>query len=116
MVTPLLKKSTLYPNELKHFWPVSNLAFVSKVMEKVMCTRLQKHLADNNLDEPYQSAYQTGHSIETAMLRVHNDIQCALGDNKCMLLVFIDLSAAFDTVFHRILLDTLQPGDIWYCP
>ena len=55
----------------------------------------------NNLHEPFPSAYRVNHSTDTAMLRVQNDIIRALGDNKVVLLVLIDLSAAFDTVNHE---------------
>ena len=54
-----------------------------------------------------QSAYHQGHSCETALLRVHNDIMRALGEQKIVVLVLLDLSAAFDTVNHKCLLDTL---------
>lgn len=108
LVSPLLKKPTLDRDTLRNFRPVSNLALVSKILEKVVAARLNKHMVDNNLEEPYQSAYRKGHSTETATLRVHNDIQLALGEKKCVLLVMIDLSAAFDTVDHKIILTTLQ--------
>ncbi len=112
LVTPLLKKTTLDPDILKHYRPVSNLAFVSKILEKVVASRLQHHLDINQLHEPFQSAYRKGHSTETATLKVHNDIICALGDNKCVLLVMLDLSAAFDTVSHQHLLHTLRTHGI----
>ena len=108
LVTPLLKKPSLDPDIMKNFRPVSNLAYVSKILEKVVSTRLNKHLVDNKLEEPFQSAYRKGHSTETATLRVHNDIQCALGENKCILVVMLDLSAAFDTVDHQLMLSTLE--------
>ena len=82
---------------LNNYRPVSNLAFVAKIIEKVVASRLNHHLMVNNLHEPFQSAYRVNHSTETAMLRVQNDIIRALGDNKVVLLVLIDLSAAFDT-------------------
>ena len=58
----------------------------------------------NDLHEPLQSAYKSGHSTETAILRMKNDIDHALGNRKGVLLVLLDLSAAFDTVDHSILL------------
>ena len=73
-----------------------------------MASRLNHHLMVNNLQEPFQSAYRMNHSTETAMLRVQNDILRALGDNKVVLLVLIDLYAAFDTVSHKRLLNTLH--------
>ena len=55
-----------------------------------------------------QSAYRMGHSTETALLRVHNDIASAL-DNKCRaVLVMLDLSAAFDVIDHGILYKRLE--------
>ena len=73
-----------------------------------MASRLNHHLMVNNLQEPFQSAYRLNHSTETVMLRVQNDIIRALGDNKVVLLVLIDLSAAFDMVNHKRLLNTLH--------
>ena len=67
IVTPLLKKSGLDPNDLKNFRPVSNLPFISKILEKVVLTRqLQKHLSENELFEIKQSAYRKNHCTETA--------------------------------------------------
>ena len=57
LVTPLLKKPTLDPDENKNFRPVSNLSFLSKVLEKVVASQLDHHLTLNNLHEPNQSAY-----------------------------------------------------------
>lgn len=108
LVTPVLKKPTLDPEAYNNFRPVSNLPFISKVLEKVVAARLNEHLTINNLHEPFQSAYRKFHSTETATLRVHNDLQCALGEGKCSLLVMIDLSAAFDTVDHCLMIHRLQ--------
>ena len=83
---------------------------------------LNHHLMVNNLQEPFPSAYRVNHSTETAMLRVKNDIIRALGDNKVVLLVLIDISAAFDTVNHERLLSTLHAIGItgkalaWFMP
>ena len=73
-ITPLLKKPGSDADLLKNYRPVSNLPFLSKVMERVVASRLKQHIADNNLGEPLQSAYRSGHSTETALLRVHNDL------------------------------------------
>ena len=108
LVTPLLKKPTLDPENLKNFRPVSNLAFLSKILEKVVAAQINQYLAENNLLEPYQSAYRQGHSTETALMRVQNDIICAIGEQRAVLFVMLDLSAAFDTVDHETLLEILQ--------
>ena len=108
IINPLLKKPSLDPEVLKHFRPVSNLSFVSKVIEKVVASRLLDHMTEHSLLEPFQSAYRAGHSTETALLRVHNDIVNAVNNKKGVFLVLLDLSAAFDTVDHDILLDFLR--------
>ena len=108
LVTPLIKKVTLDPDNFKNYRPVSNLNFVSKVVEKVVAKRLLAHIQQNQLCSRFQSAYRTYHSTETALLRVHNDISSAR-DKKCMVvLVLLDLNAAFDTIDHNILLSRLR--------
>ena len=108
LVTPLLKKQSLDCNRLQNYRPVSNLALISKIIEKVVSAQLNTYLKENNLLEPCQSAYRQGHSTETALVRVQNDIICAVGQQKAVLFVMLDLSAAFDTVNHQLLIQTLQ--------
>ena len=108
LVTPLLKKQSLDCNLLQNYRPVSNLTLISKTIEKVVSAQLNTYLKDNNLLEPCQSAYRQGHSTETALVRVQNDVICAVGQQKAVLLVLLDLSAAFDTVNHQLLIKTLQ--------
>lgn len=108
LVSPLLKKSTLDRNVYKNYRPVSNLAFVSKIIEKVVADRFASHLLENNMSEPMQSAYRQHHSTETALMRVSNDLLCALDDRKCAILVLLDLSAAFDTIDHGIMVSRLR--------
>ena len=107
-ITPLLKKSTLDPECLSNYRPVSNLTFLSKTLERVIAQRLQQHMSSNNLYEPMQSAYRSKHSVETATLRVHNDILTALDQGLVGILVMLDLSAAFDTVDHDVLISRLE--------
>ena len=73
-IRPLLKKSGLDQETLKNYRPVSNLPFVSKILEKVVDARIEHHLVSNLLHEPLQSAYRKFHSTETALLKVNNDI------------------------------------------
>ena len=70
IVTPLLKKPNLDSNMLKNYRPVSNLPFISKIIEKAVLTQLQEHLSGNGLLETCQSAYRKDHSTETALLAV----------------------------------------------
>jgi len=69
---------------------------------------MQDHLTDNNLLELLQSAYKMFHSTETALLKVQNDILQATDSGKSTILVLLDLSAAFDTVDHEVLLNRLS--------
>ena len=108
IVKPLLKKNNLDPNVLGNYRPISNLPFLSKILEKVIFHQLSDHLASNNLLTPHQSAYRSGHSTETAILRILTDILNSLDENKISVLLLLDLSAAFDTVDHQILLSRLN--------
>ena len=62
----------------------------------------------NNLDNPHQSAYKTGHSTETALLHIKNEIHTSLSRGEPTALVLLDLSAAFDTINHDTLLKCLN--------
>ena len=102
------KKITLDPDILKNYRPVSNLTFISKLIEKVVAKQIISHLTKHDLLEKFQSAYRPLHSTETALLRVSNDILRAIDNKKCVFLVLLDLSAAFDTIDHDILFKRLQ--------
>ena len=107
IVTHLLKKTSLDTEQLKNYRPVSNIPFLSKVLEKIAVKRLLNHLQSNDLYEVKQSAYKRQHSTETALLKVQNDIACALDKKKDVVLLMLDLSAAFDTADHNQLLSVL---------
>ena len=81
---------------------------MSKIVEKVVAVRFSKQLSDNDLYEQMQSAYRPNHSTETALLRVHNGLPCILDERKAATLVLLDLSAAFDTIDHTIMLTRLK--------
>ena len=108
ILSPRLKKALMDSEILKHFRPVSNLTFVSKLIERVVAGQMNTYMRTNDLNEKMQSAYKTLHSTETALIRVHNDILCAIDGRKAVVLVLLDLSAAFDTVDHALLLNRLS--------
>ena len=108
VIKPLLKKPSLDKNVLKNFRPVSNIAFLSKLVEKVVAKRINHHIDAHRLAEPFQSAYRKYHSTESALLRVHSDIVSALQNKKLCALVLLDLSSAFDTINHAKLLCRLS--------
>ena len=95
-------------NVLKNYRPISNLPSLSKILEKVVLHELLAHLQENNLCNPFQSTYRTGHSTEIALLRVVNDLLTPMYEDKIYVLVLLDLSAAFDTIDHQILLSRLK--------
>ena len=76
---------------------------MSKVVEKCVAKRLIDYLDANGVDVLYQSAFRKLHSTETALIRVHNDIAIASDQKTSVILLLLDLSAAFDTVDHCIL-------------
>ena len=106
--TPVLKKVTLDHNELKHYRPVSNLQLTSKVLEKFASSQIIGYTEKHDLYEPMQPAYRRQHSTETTLACVHDDISRALDDQKAVLVLMLDLSAAFDTVDHEIMLHRLR--------
>ena len=108
MVRPKLKKESLDFEEYSNFRPISNLTFVSKIIERAVGVQVRNHVIDNDLDELLQSAYKRLHSTETALLKVQNDILRAIDDNKCVALLLLDMSSAFDTVDHKFLLERLS--------
>ena len=108
IVCPVLKKSTLDKNVLQNYRPVSNIRYYSKIIEKIASGQLQEHLQVHGLQEEYQSAYRAQHSTETALLRVKTDILTEMDAGRAIYIVLLDLSAAFDTVDHQILLDRLS--------
>ena len=87
---------------------MSNLAFVSKLIEKAIAAQLNDHLLENNLMEEFQSAYRKGHSTESALLRVQSDILHTIDQGKAAYLILLDLSAALYTIDHEILLKYMK--------
>ena len=108
IVNPRIKKPGPDASEVKNYWPISNLTFLSKVIERLVCKQLVAYLEANNLLPRNQSAYQRHHSTETAVLKIISDENYAAEQGEVTLLGMLDMSAAFDTVDHDILLGRLQ--------
>ena len=107
-VHPLIKKPNLDKETLSNYRPISHLSFLSKLTERVVKSRLNDHLTANKLLNPYQSAYTKFHSTETTLLSVHDSIIKSISKRQLTALCLLDLSAAFDTIDHDILLFRLS--------
>ena len=93
---------------LSNFRPVSNLSFISKVVEKVVLTQFNKHCSTHRLIPDYQSVYRENYSCQTALVKIVNDNLWAMEHQKVTSLVAIDLSVTFGTVNHDIFLRVLE--------
>ncbi len=106
-VTPLLKNPTLNTSLIENYRLVSLLPFIAKTLERVVFNQVSLFLSQNNKLDAKQSGFRSGHSTETALLSVTEALRIAKADSKSSVLILLDLSAAFDTVNHRILLSSL---------
>ena len=100
VLIPLIKQldEAMDKNNFKNYRPVSNLLFIGKLIERVVSIRLNKHMTDNNLNSECQHGYKKGHSTETLLLKVVNDLLVACDKQLPSIVMLLDLSAAFDTV------------------
>ena len=106
IVKPLLKKPDLDLSH-KNYRPVSNLAFISKLIEQAVIDQLEDHFESNDLNDDFQSAYRANHSTETALIHIVNDIIISMDRRRAVCMVMLDLSAAFDTLDHDIMIERL---------
>ena len=107
-VTPLLKSASLNQDNFSSYRPISVLPHLSKVVEKAAACQFVTHIESNGLLHARQSAYRKGHSVETALLQVSSSILKELDDNRVVFLAMLDLSAAFDTLGHTMLIGVLR--------
>jgi hypothetical protein len=113
LVTPLLKKPNLDAETLANYRPVSNLPFISKIIERMVASRITFFMETNELFDQFQSAYRTAHSCETAILAITNHVLNAIDRGEVTVLVLLDLSSAFDTVDHCLLLQKLAASGFY---
>jgi len=107
-ITPLLKKADLDPAAIISYRPISNLSVISKLLERLVAKQMLEYLVNGGLLPDAQLAYRAYHSTETTVLRVQSDILLAVDGGDLAVLALLDLSAAFDTVDHEILLHRLD--------
>ena len=107
LVTPILKKRCLDHNDLNNYRPVSNLCFIAKILEKHVLSQVFSYLNSHNIYNNCQSAYP-GHSTETALLKVVDDLFLSLNKGYISMLALLDFSSAFDTIYHPVLVRRLH--------
>ena len=93
---------------MKNYRPVADLEFLSKLSERVVAEQLDQHMNINNLHCKFEHGYKPYHSTETLLLRIVNDVLLSLDNNMAIILLLIDLSAAFDTVDIDLLLHIME--------
>ena len=110
LIFPSLKKPNLDRDDLGNYRPVANLSFLSKLMESAILEQLWELFKANDIIPVHQSAYRQKHSTETALCKIYNDLVMNTSCGHCSILILLDLSAAFDTVDHAVLIQ-----ELFYC-
>ena len=111
LVKPLLKKWGMDKEDTKYYRSVSNLTFLSKLLERAVCRQLTDFLDATNVLPSMQCANRKFHSTETALLKVYSDLCMAMDRGHVSLLGLLGLSTAFDTVDFCILLERLEKSN-----
>ena len=93
---------------MNNYRPVSNLCFIDKILEKLVLSQVSSYLNSHNLYNTCQSAYRQGHSTETALLKVVDDLFLSLSRGSISALALLDFSSAFETIDHPILVHRLH--------
>jgi Reverse transcriptase (RNA-dependent DNA polymerase) len=102
-VTPLLKKAGLDTADFKNFRPITNLSTKSKIIERLALNRMRRCITESPNYGKLQSAYRQGHSTETALVKIMDDIIKTADGGSVVALASLDISAAFDAVDHDVL-------------
>ena len=108
VLDPLLKKFGLDCDVWKNYRPVNNLLFFSKITERVVSNRTEDHMDKHNLHESSQYAYKSRHNTEIMMLGVTDEVLRGFDENMATVVIFLDLSAAFDTIDTNKMLQILE--------
>ncbi len=106
IVTPIYKSGSR--NDMNNYRPISVLPIVSKIMEKIVAYQFLEYLVENNLLSPHQYGFRPKHSTTTSLIQLTEDIRTGLDRNEATGMVALDISKAFDTIDHSILLTKLK--------
>ena len=107
LITPLLKKPNLDPQSLNNYRPISNLSIFSKTLERIVAKQLTSYLISHKIPHIFKSAYLPSKSTEAALVKVSSDIITNIDNKNGTILALLDLSSAFDTIDHTILIHRL---------
>jgi Reverse transcriptase (RNA-dependent DNA polymerase) len=107
-ITPVIKKAGLDVADPGSYWQISNLAVMSKLLQRLDAVQLVCYLETADQLQPLQSCFRPHHSTETAVIHVLSYFLAAIDRGDVAVLALSDLSAAFDTVNHDIVIQRLQ--------
>ena len=105
-VIPVFKKGDR--NQCNNYRPISILPCISKILERIVHNQIYSFLSKHNIIHPYQYGFRKGHSTDLAILDLYDKITFALSQNQFIVGVLLDLTKAFDTLDHKILLYKLE--------
>ena len=105
-VTPVHKKGDKH--SVQNYRPISLLPAFSKILERIIYNRLYKHLLQNNILAKEQFGFRPLYSTEMALLCTLEQILTSLDNKETVMAIFIDLSKAFDSLDHNVLLYKLE--------
>ena len=108
VIKPTVKDVNSCTDAFPNYRPVSNIPFISKLIEKAVLNQLNEHLLTNDLICSNQSGYRRYHSCETLNIKLFDAILKDIDEGSTVALLLLDMSAAFDTVDHPLLLSLLQ--------
>jgi hypothetical protein len=108
VIDPTIKKSGLDIDVNNNYRPVNNLRFFSKLVERVAKIRKDEHMTHNSLHTPEEFGYKQNHNTETMMLGLTDEVLRGFDENQATIVIFLDLSAAFDTIDPEKLLQIMR--------
>ena len=108
LVSPILKERCLYHNDLNNYRPVYNICLIAEILDNRVISQVSSYLNSHNLYNTCQSAYRPGHSTESALLKVINDLFISLNIGNISVLNLLSFSSAIDTIVHFILVHRLH--------